>query len=152
MSVEQTLTPANTPEVLNRPLRLLIDGEWAEGTEQPLSVIDPSTGELLAESASAGLNDVDRAVAAARRAFDEGPWPAMSPAQRARLIWKLAEAIEDAADELALLLSRQGSDSTTFGMVQELTLNPAARLDHLPWELELDLLEKPETLEELDWS
>ncbi|MBH3341476.1 DUF1266 domain-containing protein [Pseudomonas mendocina] len=54
--------------------------------------------------------------------------------------------------EQALLLSRQGSDSSTFGMVQELALNPAARLDHLPWELELDLLEKPDTLEELDWS
>jgi phenylacetaldehyde dehydrogenase len=103
MSIEQTLTPAGIPEVLNRPLRLLIGGEWAEGTEQPLSVINPSTGELLVESASAGQDDVDRAVTAARRAFDEGPWPAMSPAQRARLIWKLAEAIEEAAAELALL-------------------------------------------------
>src|SRR4051812_6638608 len=63
MSIEQTLTPAGTPEVLNRPLRLLIGGEWAEGTEQPLSVINPSTGELLVGSACAGQDDVDRAVA-----------------------------------------------------------------------------------------
>ena len=55
------------------------------------------------DSASASADDVDRAVQAARRAFDSGPWPAMSPAQRSRLIWKLGEAIDAAADELALL-------------------------------------------------
>ncbi|NKX54215.1 aldehyde dehydrogenase family protein [Arthrobacter mobilis] len=103
MSVEQTLTSAPTPEVLSRPLRLLIDGEWVEGTGEPLSVVDPSTGEALVESASAGQEDVDRAVAGARRAFDEGPWPAMAPAERAKLLWKLGEAVEAAADELAML-------------------------------------------------
>ena len=99
----QTLPTMARPDLLGRPLRLLIDGAWVEGGAEPLSIIDPSCGEHLVDSASASADDVDRAVQAARRAFDSGPWPAMSPAQRSRLIWKLGEAIDAAADELALL-------------------------------------------------
>ena len=99
----QTLPTTARPDLLGRPLRLLIDGEWVEGGAEPLSIIDPSCGEHLVDSASASADDVDRAVQAARRAFDSGRWPALSPAQRSRLIWKLGEAIDAAGDELALL-------------------------------------------------
>jgi phenylacetaldehyde dehydrogenase len=91
------------PTILNRPLRLLIDGEWVEGRGQPLTLLNPSTGGELITSASADESDVDRAVAAARKAFDNGPWSKMAPGERALLIYRLADALEDAKDELARL-------------------------------------------------
>lgn len=96
---------ASRPVLLDRPLRLLIGGEWAEGTAEPLEILDPSTGRRLAESASASAADVDRAVASARRAFDAGPWATMAPSQRARLLVRLADAMEDNLEDLAVLES-----------------------------------------------
>lgn len=94
---------ATDPPLLSRPLRLLIDGEWTEGHGEPLTILDPSTGAVLATSASADETDVDRAVAAARRAFDDGPWSRMAPAERALLIHRLADALEGAKEEFARL-------------------------------------------------
>jgi len=90
-----------TPEAA--PGRLLIDGRWQDAADGgTLPVTDPCTGEIVTRVAAATAADVDAAVAAARRAFD-GPWPATPPAQRARLLWRLAELIERDADELAAL-------------------------------------------------
>lgn len=92
------------PELLGRPLRLLIGGEWHEAAGNArLDVIDPSTGRVIVQAASGGAAEIDAAVAAARQAFERGPWATMAPAGRARLLWKLAELIDAHADELALL-------------------------------------------------
>lgn len=73
---------------------LLIDNEWVTATQgDRLPVINPATGEQIAEAAGASATDIDRAVAAARTAFN-GPWAKFSPAERARLIWKLADLME----------------------------------------------------------
>ncbi len=83
--------------------RMLIGGEWVEAQSgETFETINPSTGELIANVASAGEADVDRAVAAARAAF-EGPWAKVKPDERTRLLLKLADLIEANADELALL-------------------------------------------------
>jgi phenylacetaldehyde dehydrogenase len=83
--------------------QLLIDGTWRDATDgATLPVTDPCTGTVFAHVAAAGAADVDAAVAAARRAFD-GPWAATPPAQRARLLWRLAELIDRDADALAAL-------------------------------------------------
>lgn len=55
---------------------------------------DPRTGEVLLSIAKSQPDDVDRAVAAARKAFDEGPWPRMAAKERARIIYKLADILE----------------------------------------------------------
>ncbi len=68
-------------------------------------MINPATGKVFAKAAAAGPADIDRAVRAARAAFDSGPWPSMPPIERAQLIWKLADAVEAAADEIAYILS-----------------------------------------------
>jgi phenylacetaldehyde dehydrogenase len=89
---------------LARDHRLLIDGDWvwpiAGGT---IAVVDPATEEPIATVSAAGATDVDLAVAAARRAFDSGPWRRMSGATRAKLIWTLADLLIENADELAEL-------------------------------------------------
>src|SRR5438445_8854716 len=65
--------------------RMLIDGKWVEAASgRTFETPNPATGEVLARVAAAGPEDVDRAVRAARRAFDEGPWPHTPPNERAR--------------------------------------------------------------------
>jgi phenylacetaldehyde dehydrogenase len=104
-SLSIAVQPEPSPTVarfLRRPPRLLIGGEWVESTSQrTLPAIDPATGRTVAMLADAGQADVDRAVAAAREAFEKGPWPDMLPAQREALLWRLSDLIEQHADELA---------------------------------------------------
>lgn len=82
-----------------------IGGEWRAGATQFPS-LDPFVGEPWASVAEAGADDVDDAVAAARAAFDGGPWRTMSGTERGRLMHRLADEIEAAADELALAETR----------------------------------------------
>ncbi len=90
--------------MLDRPPRLFIANRWVEPEEPAtIPVVDPSIGQEIGRIADAGPADVDHAVAAARRAFDEGPWPGMAPLERERLIHRLADLIESHADELAEL-------------------------------------------------
>ncbi|MEU3985315.1 aldehyde dehydrogenase family protein [Streptomyces sp. NPDC026672] len=97
----QTLLGTRPAFLDGRPKQLLIDGEWSDALSgETIESIDPSTGELLGSVARAGAADVDRAVAAARRAFAEGPWSRFTPADRSRVINRLADLIEEHADEL----------------------------------------------------
>ncbi|GHI99318.1 aldehyde dehydrogenase [Streptomyces olivaceus] len=83
--------------------RLLINGVWVEaGSGETIESVDPATGAPLAPLALAGAADVDLAVAAARRAL-EGDWGAFRPADRARVLSRLADLIEDRAEEFAAI-------------------------------------------------
>ncbi|WP_431908656.1 aldehyde dehydrogenase family protein [Amycolatopsis thermoflava] len=87
--------------------QLLIDGKWVDAVDgATIATYDPSTGRKLADLAAAGPRDVDLAVAAARRAFDDGPWRRMPAEARARLLLRFADLIEEHADELALIDTR----------------------------------------------
>jgi phenylacetaldehyde dehydrogenase len=84
--------------------KLLIDGEWVDAkSEQTFQTFDPATGNLLAECARADEVDIDRAVKAARRAFETGPWPRMTASERGRLIWKLGDLLLENLEEVAQL-------------------------------------------------
>ncbi|HEY6451460.1 MAG TPA: aldehyde dehydrogenase family protein [Steroidobacteraceae bacterium] len=86
--------------------RLLINGQWVQArSDRTIAVFDPATGAEIARVADAGTEDVNRAVAAARAAFDSGPWPDTTPAAREGLLWKLADLIDQNAAELAELES-----------------------------------------------
>jgi phenylacetaldehyde dehydrogenase len=85
---------------------LFINNEWVEPQSgKTIDVINPATGKVFAKAAAGGASDIDRAVRAARTAFESGPWPAMPPVERSKLLWKLADAIEAAADEIGYVLS-----------------------------------------------
>jgi acyl-CoA reductase-like NAD-dependent aldehyde dehydrogenase len=85
---------------------LLIDGERVPAADgRTFETVDPATGRPITVVAQAGAADVDRAVRAARRAFDEGPWPRVRAAERARVINRFADLVESFADELAQLES-----------------------------------------------
>jgi aldehyde dehydrogenase (NAD+) len=82
--------------------RLFIGGEWVEpATDLKIESISPSTEEIIATVPEAREGDVDRAVAAARRAFDEGPWPRMSPADRAEHLAQVADEVRVRVPEMA---------------------------------------------------
>ena len=66
-------------------------------------VFDPSTGQPIAKAAEGDAPDIDAAVAAARRAFESGPWSRMSPLERSKLIYRLGDALEANAEEFAAL-------------------------------------------------
>ena len=88
------------------PHRLLIGGErFDAGDGRTFETVDPATGRVIAEVAHAGAADVDRAVRAAREAFEDGRWSGVPAAQRTRSMLAFAEAIEQNADELAELES-----------------------------------------------
>jgi len=98
---EATLT-RSVPDVLS-PGRLFIGGEWQDAESgKTFEVIDPARAEVVTEVAEADAADMDRAVRAARAAF-EGDWRRMMPRQRGRLMWKLAERLEERKDEIALV-------------------------------------------------
>ncbi len=85
---------------------LLIDGEWTPAAGGKTFVtVNPATGKPLGTVACAGKDDIDRAVAAARRALASGPWSQTAGAQRSRLLWRVAELIDIHAEELAQLES-----------------------------------------------
>jgi aldehyde dehydrogenase (NAD+)/betaine-aldehyde dehydrogenase len=87
--------------------RLLIGETWMPATAGTVrDVLDPASGEVIAQVAEAGPADVDAAVAQARAAFDDGAWARLPGGQRARILWRIADLIEEHADELARLETR----------------------------------------------
>src|ERR687891_150254 len=92
---------------MTQTYRLVIGGELTDAAAgETFDSIDPSTGEAFAQVAKAGKEDVRRATEAARRAFDEGPWPRMRGRDRAKALLAVADGIKQAAKELAPLESR----------------------------------------------
>ena len=87
-------------DFLEEPMRLYIDGAFVQ-TDEGLPSLNPATGAQLAEAPLASAREVDAAVAAAGRAFDE--WRFTPPTQRAKLLWRLADLLESAKDEFATI-------------------------------------------------
>jgi phenylacetaldehyde dehydrogenase len=86
------------------PSRLFIAGKFVDAHDgATFDVENPANGQVIARAAAGSAPDINAAVRAARRAFDEGPWSTMPPTERARLLWRLSDAIEARAEELALL-------------------------------------------------
>jgi phenylacetaldehyde dehydrogenase len=100
-----------TSAFLNRPKLLLIGGKWLPAvSSETLDVLDPSTAKILARIAAGGAPDIDAAVRAARRAFTSPPWAKLRAAERAKFLYRLADAVESRADELAWLESLDGGN------------------------------------------
>jgi phenylacetaldehyde dehydrogenase len=95
---------ALTAKLSAGPQPLFVGGRPAPAKSgRTFDVFNPATGERLAKAAAGGREDIDAAVGAARTAFESGPWATMPPSERSKLIWRLADAIEAKAPELALL-------------------------------------------------
>ncbi|MGO4262889.1 aldehyde dehydrogenase family protein [Lysobacter sp. TAB13] len=117
-----------------RPPRLLIDGVWRPAlSAQTLEVDDPATGEPIARIAAGDSGDIDLAVAAARRAFREGPWPRLPASRRAAALFALADAIERRQQEFALLESLDAGHSLMSIVNGDLPLGLRSLRDYAGW-------------------
>jgi acyl-CoA reductase-like NAD-dependent aldehyde dehydrogenase len=86
------------------PQKLLIEGRWVESASgESFKTVNPATEEAIADVALGDARDIDRAVLAARRAFESGPWSTLPAAERGKLLWKIADLLEKHQDELAML-------------------------------------------------
>ena len=109
--------------------KLFIDGEWVDAASGRTFITpNPATGEALATVAEGDGEDIDRAVRAARRAFEEGPWAHMTPSDRGRLIWKIGDLILEHVDELAQLETLD--NGKPYGVAQVADVPLAADLFH----------------------
>src|SRR5688500_1454699 len=112
--------------------QLFVDGQWGPAADgRTWSHAHPATGEEVGEFAVAGVEDVDRAVRAARRAFDEGPWPRTRAKERIRVLRRAADLIREHADELLRLQALDNSVPLSFGFVYAMSAECAADIfDH----------------------
>src|SRR5437660_12244808 len=98
---------SSTAKTIVRAYQNYINGQWGKSASgEMFPVYDPSTEEVIAYVASGTAADVDRAVKAARAAFDSGPWPQTSAAERGRLLYRLAVKIRANAAQRAVLECR----------------------------------------------
>lgn len=101
-------TIVRRPVPLERTDRLYIGGAWVNpSSDEVFKVVDPTTEEAFYQVPAAQAQDMDRAVAAARTAFDDGPWPRMTPQERAIYIRALGNGLRERADEAAHLWPRE---------------------------------------------
>jgi acyl-CoA reductase-like NAD-dependent aldehyde dehydrogenase len=93
---------AQQANITIKPGRLFIDGAWVEAESgATYSTINPTTEQPLTEVAEGGAEDIERAIKAARKAFTEGAWPKLSPADRGRILWKIGDLLEAHLKEIA---------------------------------------------------
>ncbi|XVF50301.1 hypothetical protein PTKIN_Ptkin04bG0085500 [Pterospermum kingtungense] len=110
-SLKRFSTATALEELIAPPVNItytqnLIDGKFVDAASgKTFPTYDPRTGEVIAHVAEGDAEDINRAVAAARKAFDEGPWPKMTPYERSRILLRFADLIEKHSQELAALES-----------------------------------------------
>ncbi len=113
----------DTRRFLAQPKRMAIGGEWVEALGGGmLEVVDPASGQVFDRVPAGEATDIDRAVAAARRAFEQGDWPRMRPVDRERLLQRLAELVEAHAQELAEIEALDNGKPVTMARAVDVAL------------------------------
>jgi len=114
---------------LARPKKNLIGGKWtSSASNKTFDVFNPADATVIARVPDSDKEDIDRAVAAARRAFESGPWRRLTPSERGKLIWRIGDLILEHADEFAELESLDNGKPRAVAQVADVPL--AADLFH----------------------
>jgi acyl-CoA reductase-like NAD-dependent aldehyde dehydrogenase len=122
-----------------QPKKLFIGGKWVESASgKTFDTIDPSTGEVLARVAEGGAEDIDRAVAAARKAHESGVWRDLPPAERAKALWRAGDLIEERANEFAQLESLDNGMPINDALIFKVPLAAATFRYYAGWVTKLD--------------
>ncbi len=102
---------------------MLINGKWVDAASgKTFPTYNPATGEVLSNVAEGDREDIDRAVKAARAAFESGPWSKISPSERGRMMWRLADLIEKHTEEFAQLESLDNGKPLKIARIADLPL------------------------------
>lgn len=123
----------------DQPKKLFIGGKWVESASgKTFATLDPSTGEVLARVAEGGAEDIDRAVAAARKAHESGVWRDLPPAERAKALWRVGDLIEERADEFAQLESLDNGMPINDALLFKIPLAAATFRYYAGWVTKLE--------------
>ncbi|KAL2961398.1 hypothetical protein AAZX31_17G088400 [Glycine max] len=118
-----------TPQVSIRYTQNLINGQFVDAASgKTFPTYDPRSGEVIANVAEGDVEDINRAVSAARKAFDEGPWPKMTAYERSRILLRFADLVEKHSDELAAL--ETWNNGKTYEQAAKTELPMFVRLFH----------------------
>jgi aldehyde dehydrogenase (NAD+) len=129
-----TATSAVRPSVVVRAKKLLINNEWVDSVSgKTFATINPATAEEICQVAEADAADVNKAVHAARVAFETGPWRQATASQRGLLLHRLADLIEKHADELAQLESLDNGKPYSVATAADLPLVIACYRYYAGW-------------------
>jgi len=110
-------------DFISKPRKMMINGQWVDSISgKTFPTYDPATGKVLAQVAEGTAEDIGVAVSAARRAFDRGPWRRLTSSERGRLIWKLADLLEQNLEEFAELESLDNGKPLTVARVADVPL------------------------------
>src|SRR5271165_2719622 len=110
-------------EFVGKPRKMFINGKWVEAASgKTFPSYNPATGEVLAHVAEGDREDIDRAVKAARAAFETGRWSQLTASERGRLIWKLADLLEENLEEFAELESLDNGKPQKIARVADVPL------------------------------
>ena len=120
--------------MLQFPTDILIAGQWRRGAGDPLDTVDPATGHLLATLHAASAEDVAEAAEAAAKAVADPAWRDLLAHERSRLLHRIAELIEEAADELSAL--QTADTGKTLGETRALALSAAGTFRYMGAALE----------------
>jgi phenylacetaldehyde dehydrogenase len=108
---------------LSTPKKILINGKWVDSVSgKTFATLNPATGEKLVEVAEGDKADIDLAVKAARKAFEDSAWSRMTPSERGRAIWKLADLIEQHTEEFAELETLDNGKPLTVSRAADVPL------------------------------
>src|SRR5271165_571988 len=114
---------SSVEDFLSKPRPMFINNQFVNSASgKTFPTYNPATGEVLAKAAEGDREDIDRAVKAARKAFEGDAWAYMSASQRGRLIWKLADLLEERAEEFAQLESLDNGKPLAVARVADLPL------------------------------
>src|SRR6202171_4867405 len=110
-------------DFIGKPRKMLIDGKWVNAISgKTFPTYNPATGEVLAQVAEGDRDDVEEAVKAARKAFDQGPWRRLTASERGRLIWKRADLLDKNIEEFASLESLDNGKPLTIAKAADVPL------------------------------
>src|ERR1700722_956938 len=116
-------------EFIGAPRQLFINGQWVNAASgKTFETPNPATGEILARVAEGEAEDINRAVRAARTAFEDGPWSRMTPSERGRIIWRIRDLILEHTQELPRLESLDNGKPVAVAAAADVPL--AADLFH----------------------
>src|ERR1700736_5270219 len=117
------LLDENVSSFVSKTQKILINGKWVKAASgKAFPTYNPATGEVLSRVAEGDKEDINRAVKAARAAFESGPWLKITPSERGRMIWKLGDLIEKHLEEFAHLESLDNGKPLSIARVADLPL------------------------------
>ncbi|MCU1480499.1 MAG: aldehyde dehydrogenase [Subtercola sp.] len=140
-SIEKELAmPAVVEKIIPSYDRLFIGGEWLEpSTDAVIPVVSPTTGQQIATVPHASREDVDRAVAAARSAFDDGPWPRMTPAERAVVLARVGTEVEARLEQMIEVFTAEiGAPTAASRAFHEMAVGIWADIATLPERMQFE--------------